>query len=45
MEYTTTGGNLWATSNGNHFIAGMNSFGLPDMNDIGFFKLFTPGGN
>ena len=36
---------LWATSNGNYFVAGMNDLGMPDMNNTGFFKLFIPGGN
>ena len=35
---------LWATPNGNYFVAGMNNSRLPDMNDVGTFKLFSPGG-
>jgi len=36
---------LWSTPNGNYFVAGMNNSRMPNMNDIGDFKLFTPGGN
>lgn len=36
---------LWSTLNGNYFVAGMNNSRLPDMNDVGIFKLFLPGGN
>ena len=36
---------LWSTPNGNYFVAGMNNSRLPDMNDVGTFKLFSPGGN
>lgn len=36
---------LWTMANGNYFVAGMNNSRLPDMNDIGTFKLFMPGGN
>lgn len=36
---------LWSTPNGNYFVAGMNTLRLPDMNNRGKFKLFSPGGN
>ena len=36
---------LWAGPKGEYFVAGMNNSGLPNMNEIGIFKLFTPGGN
>ncbi len=36
---------LWSSPNGNYFVAGMNNSRLPDMNDVGTFKLFSPGGN
>ena len=36
---------LWARSDGTYFVAGMNDARQPDMNDIGTFKPFTPGGN
>lgn len=36
---------LWSTPNGNYFVAGMNNSRLPNMNDIGNFKSFMPGGN
>ena len=36
---------LWSTPNGNYFVAGMNNLRLPDMNNRGIFKLFSPGGN
>jgi hypothetical protein len=34
---------LWATSNGDYFVAGMTPDGLPDLSDMGDFILFTPG--
>ncbi|MBO7249440.1 MAG: hypothetical protein J6U88_05115 [Bacteroidales bacterium] len=36
---------LWSTPNGNYFVAGMSNSKVPDMSDIGSFKLFLPGGN
>lgn len=36
---------LWSTPNGNYFVAGMTNSRVPDMSDIGSFKLFLPGGN
>ena len=36
---------LWATPSGNYFVAGMDNSGLPNINDMGYFKLFVPGGN
>ena len=36
---------LWSTPNGNYFVAGINNLNLPDMNNRGIFKLFSPGGN
>ena len=36
---------LWSTPNGNYFVAGMGNSKVPDMSDIGSFKLFLPGGN
>ncbi|MFG6410656.1 MAG: RHS repeat-associated core domain-containing protein [Bacteroides acidifaciens] len=36
---------LWAEPNGNYYVAGMNNRRQPDMNDVGTFKVFTPGGN
>ncbi len=36
---------LWSTPNGNYFVAGMTNSGMPDMSNIGTFRLFVPGGN
>ena len=36
---------LWATKNGDYFVAGMTSSRMPDMKNIGYFKIFIPGGN
>ena len=36
---------LWSTPNGNYFVAGMTNSRVPDMGDIGSFRLFLPGGN
>lgn len=38
---------LWSTPNGNYFVAGMRNVrnnNIPDMNDIGAFRTFIPGG-
>ena len=36
---------LWAASNGKYFVAGMNKLREPNLNDMGTFKIFKPGGN
>lgn len=36
---------LWATPDGYYFVAGMHDGRLPNLNDMGDFKLFVPGGN
>ena len=36
---------LWAYPNGNYLVAGMTNAMAPDLNNIGTFKLFIPGGN
>ena len=36
---------LWADSNGNYYVAGMTSAGMPDETNLGIFKVFIPGGN
>lgn len=36
---------LWSVPSGNYFVAGMNNSGLPNMNDMGNYKLSMPEGN
>ena len=36
---------LWATQDGNYFVAGMTNQKGPNMSELGIFKLFIPGGS
>jgi hypothetical protein len=36
---------LWATPDGYYFVTGMHNGRLLNMNDMGDFKAFVPGGN
>lgn len=34
---------LWATEDGNYFVAGKTEIGTPNWSDLAIFKVFTPG--
>ena len=36
---------LWATQDGNFFVAGMTNQGGPNMSELGIFRVFIPGGS
>ena len=36
---------LWATQDGNYFVAGMTNQGCPNMSELGMFRVFIPGGS
>ncbi len=44
VEVSAPNNYLWATSNGNYFVAGMTN-GSPNYSDMGTFVSFKPGGN
>lgn len=36
---------LWATQDGNYFVAGMTNQGDPNISELGIFRVFIPGGS